>query len=84
MLQLFGEIMKEDCFIPVRRRDDQGKKFWFHSSRKDLKLRVGLLNYARDNMTPIWLDEQKKGHVLLLGQAGAGKSELLHGMIFSL
>lgn len=81
---LFGEIMKEDCFIPVRRMDDQGKKFWFHSSRKDLKLRVGLLNYARDNMTPIWLDEQKKGHVLLLGQAGAGKSELLHGMIFSL
>lgn len=81
---LFAEIMKEDSFIQTKRPDDQGQKFWFHSSRNDLKIRIGLLNFARDKMIPICLDEQKKGHILLLGQAGAGKSELLHSMIFSL
>lgn len=80
---IMADLVKSCKYEQVIRPNYDSDRYWFNSSRNGLNLRAGFLNYQRDNLMPVRFDSEKKSSMLLLGQAGAGKTELLHALFFN-
>lgn len=82
-LSIFNKMLSDDGFVKIEKEDYSEDAIWTLSSCSGLGLRVGLRDYNRDQVEPLLLDEDKSGHAILVGKAGAGKSELLWGIVLN-
>ncbi|MCI8660728.1 MAG: hypothetical protein HFG54_10890 [Lachnospiraceae bacterium] len=80
---IFNKMLSDDGFLKIEKKDYSEEAVWTLSSNNGLGLRIGLRDYNRDQMEPLQLDEDKSGHAILVGKAGAGKSELLWGIVLN-